>query len=133
MKNRKNLILTAILSFIGVIVFVIASVMVSSRFASQNSGQIQVELIDLEGVTTLQKDIEFKQGDTLEFLLEENFDNVVIENGMLMSIEDFTTPSDWSTYISIYVDNKMSQVGLLEIEFMDGTLISFVMTEFNYV
>ena len=50
-----------------------------------------------------------------------------------MSIEDFTTPSDWSTYISIYVDNKMSQVGLLEIEFMDGTLISFVMTEFNYV
>ena len=133
MKNRKNLILTAILSFIGVIVFVIASVMVSSRFSSQNSGQIQVELIDLEGVTTLQKDIEFKQGDTLEFLLEENFDNVVIENGMLMSIEDFTTPSDWSTYISIYVDNKMSQVGLLEIEFMDGTLISFVMTEFNYV
>lgn len=133
MKNRKNLILTAILSFIGVIVFVIASVMVSSRFASQNSGQIQVELINLEGVTTLEKDIEFKQGDTLEFLLEENFDNVVIENGMLMSIEDFTTPSDWSTYISIYVDNKMSQVGLLEIEFMDGTLISFVMTEFNYV
>ena len=131
MKNRKNLILTAILSFIGVIVFVIASVMVSSRFASQNSGQIQVELINLEGVTTLEKDIEFKQGDTLEFLLEENFDNVVIENGMLMSIEDFTTPSDWSTYISIYVDNKMSQVGLLEIEFMDGTLISFVMTEFN--
>lgn len=133
MKNRKNLILTAILSFIGVIVFVIASVMVSSRFASQNSGQIQVELINLEGVTTLEKYIEFKQGDTLEFLLEENFDNVVIENGMLMSIEDFTTPSDWSTYISIYVDNKMSQVGLLEIEFMDGTLISFVMTEFNYV
>ena len=133
MKNRKNLILTAILSFIGVIVFVIASVMVSSRFASQNSGQIQVELINLEGVTTLEKDIEFKQGDTLEFLLEDNFDNVVIENGMLMSIEDFTTPSDWSTYISIYVDNKMSQVGLLEIEFMDGTLISFVMTEFNYV
>ena len=133
MKNRKNLILTAILSFIGVIVFVIASVMVSSRFASQNSGQIQVELINLEGVSTVDKDIEFKQGDTLEFLLEENFDNVVIENGMLMSIEDFTTPSDWSTYISIYVDNKMSQVGLLEIEFMDGTLISFVMTEFNYV
>ena len=133
MKKRKNLILTAILSFIGVIVFVIASVMVSSHFASQNSGQIQVELINLEGVTTLEKEVEFEEGDTLEFLLKENFDNVVIENGMLMSIEDFTTPSDWSTYISIHVDNEISQVGLLEIEFEDGTLISFVMTEFNYV
>ena len=50
-----------------------------------------------------------------------------------MSIEDFTTPSDWSTYISIHVDNEISQVGLLEIEFEDGTMISFVMTEFNYV
>ena len=102
-------------------------------FASQNSGQIQVELINLEGVTTLEKEVEFEEGDTLEFLLKENFDNVVIENGMLMSIEDFTTPSDWSTYISIHVDNEISQVGLLEIEFEDGTLISFVMTEFNYV
>lgn len=132
MKNRKNLILTILLSFVGVVVFVIASVMVSRHFASQSDGQIQVQLIDLDGNTTLERKIDFDEGDTLQFLLEENFDNVVIENGMLMSIEDFTTASDWSTFISIYVDNEMSQVGLLEIEFTDGTLISFVITEFIY-
>lgn len=132
MNNRKNRILTIILSLIGVIVFVIASVMVSRHFASKSEGQIQVQLIDLEGNITKEKEIEFDKGDTLQYLLEENFDNVVIENGMLMSIENFTTPLDWSTFISIYVDNEISPVGLLDIEFKDGTLISFVMTEFIY-
>ena len=132
MNNRKNRILTMILSLIGVIVFVVASVMVSRHFALKSEGQIQVKLIDLEGNITKEKEIEFDKGDTLQYLLEENFDNVVIENGMLMSIENFTTPLDWSTFISIYVDNEISPVGLLDIEFKDGTLISFVMTEFIY-
>lgn len=132
MNNRKNRILTMILSLVGVIVFVIASVMVSRQFASKSDGQIQVQLIDLEGNITKEKEIEFDKGDTLQYLLEENFDNVVIENGMLMSIENFITPLDWSTFISIYVDNEISPVGLLDIEFKDGTLISFVMTEFIY-
>ena len=132
MNNRNKRILTMILSLIGVIVFVITSVMVSRHFASKSEGQIQVQLIDLEGNITKEKEIEFDKGDTLQYLLEENFDNVVIENGMLMSIENFTTPLDWSTFISIYVDNEISPVGLLDIEFKDCTLISFVMTEFIY-
>lgn len=106
--------------------------MISRHFASKSEGQIQVPLIDPEGNITKEKEIEFDKGYTLQYLLEENFDNVVIENGMLMSIENFTTPLDWSTFISIYVDNEISPVGLLDIEFKDGTLISFVMTEFIY-
>lgn len=132
MKDKRKLILTVILSFVAVVIFVVASFMINKHFSSQSDGQIQVQLVDLEGNTTMDKMIDFKEGDTLQALLEENFDNVVIENGMLMSIEDFTTPSDWSTFISIYVDNEMSQVGLLEIQFTDGTVISFVMTEFIY-
>lgn len=132
MKDKKKLILTIVLSFVAVVVFVVASIMINDHFASQSDGQIQVQLVNLEGNTTIEKEIDFKEGDTLQYLLENNFDNVVIENGMLMSIEDFTTASDWSTFISIYVNNEMSQVGLLEIQFTDGTLISFVLTEFIY-
>lgn len=132
MKDKKKLILTVVLSFVAVVVFVVASIMINDHFASQSDGQIQVQLVNLEGNTTIEKEIDFKEGDTLQYLLENNFDNVVIENGMLMSIEDFTTASDWSTFISIYVNNEMSQVGLLEIQFTDGTLISFVLTEFIY-
>ena len=101
MNNRNKRILTMILSLIGVIVFVIASVMVSRHFASKSEGQIQVQLIDLEGNITKEKEIEFDKGDTLQ-------------------------------YLSIYVDNEISPVGLLDIEFKDGTLISFVITEFIY-
>ena len=132
MKNKKTLIQTIILSLVAIVVLFVAGVMVSGHFASKSDGQIQIQLVDLNGVTTLEKDVDFKEGDTLQYLLEENFDNVVIENGMLMSIEEFVTPADWSTYIAIYVNGEMSIVGLLEIEFEDGTLISFVMTEFNY-
>ena len=132
MKDKKKLILTIVLSFVAVVVFVVASIMINDHFASQSDGQIQVQLVNLEGNTTIEKEIDFKEGDTLQYLLENNFDNVVIENGMLISIEDFTTASDWSTFISIYVNNEMSQVGLLEIHFTDGTLISFVLTEFIY-
>ena len=132
MKNKKNLIQTIILSLVAIVVLFVAGVMVSGHFVSKSDGQIQIQLVDLNGVTTLEKDVDFKEGDTLQYLLEENFDNVVIENGMLMSIEEFVTPADWSTYIAIYVNGEMSMVGLLEIEFEDGTLISFVMTAFNY-
>lgn len=49
-----------------------------------------------------------------------------------MSIDVLTTPEDWSTFICIYVDNEMSNVGILDIQFTDGTLISFVDTEVIY-
>ena len=91
MKDKKKLILTIVLSLVAVVVLVIAGVMVSRHYASQSDGHIKVQLVELDGTTTLEKDVEFKEGDTLQYLLEENFENVVIENGMLMSIENFTT------------------------------------------
>ena len=132
MKDKKKLILTIILSVVAVIIFVVASLMLKNHFTSDSDGQIQVEIIELDGTTKVEKIIDFNEGDTLDQLLSDNFDNVVIENGMLMSIEDYNTPSDWSTFISIYVDNEMSMVGLLDIEFTDGTVISLVITEFIY-
>ena len=50
---------------------------------------------------------------------------------MLISIDKFTTPTDWSRYISIYVDDEISNYGVLDIKFIDGTKISFVMVEYH--
>ena len=61
--------------------------------------------------------IKFNEGDTLVKLLQDNYDNVTIENGMIMTFEDYVTPSDWSSYICIYVNDEMSMVGILEIQF----------------
>ena len=101
------------------------------NFTSTSLGTIQIELVDLDGNST-SKSIPFEQGDTLVSLLEANYENVVVENGMLMTIENLTTAADWSYFISIYVNDEMSMVGVMEIAFEDQMKISFVMTEFVY-
>ena len=86
----------------------------------------------INGDKKVEEVIGFKENETIDQLLKENFDNVSFKDGMLMTIEDYETPSDWSTFISVYVDGEMSEVGLLQIEFTDGMKISLIVTEFIY-
>ena len=132
MKNKKKLILTVILSLVAVVILVGVYLKINSKYTSNTDGQIQVELVNLDKTIIKEKTIDFNEGDTLKELLEDNFNNVVFENGMLMAIEDYITPSDWSTFISVYVDDEMSMVGLLDIQFKNGTKISLVITEYIY-
>ncbi len=132
MKNKKNFILTIILSLVGVAILAVAIYFIKDSYQSEAAGQIQIVLIDLDGNIESDKKISFEEGDKLADILEANYDNVTFEDGMLMSIEGFTTAHDWSTFISIYVDDEMSIVGLSDIVFIDGTKISLVMTEFIY-
>ena len=105
---------------------------ISKAFGPKSDGTIEVTVVNLEGETVADKKIEFKKGDEITTLLENNFDNGVIEDGFLYSIDTLTTPEDWSTFICLYVDGEMSRVGILEVEFTDGTVISFVDTEMSY-
>ena len=132
MKSKKKLILTIILSLVAVVIMVGVYLKMNDKYTSKSDGEIQVELVALDGSIIKEKTIEFNEGDTLEQLLKDNFCNVVFDNGMLMAIEDYTTPSDWSTYLCVYVDGEMSMVGLLEVQFTNGTKISLVITEFSY-
>ena len=128
--NKKKLILSSVLSVILLGVLVVCVYLIKDKFSSDTDGEIQIVLIDLENKVISDEMISFKTGDTLDKLLMENYDNVVITDGMLMSIESFTTANDWSYFISIYVNDEMSMVGLLDIEFTNQTKISFVMTEY---
>ena len=129
--QKKNL-LTLILSLVGVVVLCLAIYFISSSFKSNSDGEITVIVEMLDGTVEKEKTIEFNEGDELVTLISENFDNVVFDNGMIMAIESYTTPSDWSTFLCVYVDGNMSMVGLSEIEFTDGTEIKLVVTEFIY-
>lgn len=131
MKTMKDRLLTAILAVIGVVILGIAIIWISSNFISSNDGKITIEYIN--GENEIIKKIEFKKGDSIEELLSDNFNNVKFDNGMLMSIEDYDTPSDWKTFICVYVDDIMSEVGINKIEFKDGTTISLIVTVNNYV
>jgi len=128
---KKKNIITISASIFVLVVITISSTIIANQYAAQSDGTIEVELVDLDNSIEEDKIIQFDNGDSLIFLLESNFSNVDIENGMLMSIGTFTTASDWSTFISIYVDNEMSLVGIEDISFIDGTIISLKMTEYD--
>lgn len=127
--NKKRII-QIIVSVVGVAILALCIVLLSRNFASKSDGEIEVAYINVENEVVKEVKIEFDEGDLLIDLLKENFDNVVFENGMLMAIEDFVTPSDWSLWIAIYVDGQMSNVGLKDIVFTDGTEIDLKITEF---
>lgn len=102
----------------------------SCSFTSDDKGTITVELVELDQTVAITKEIKFNEGDELVSLLEANFENVVVKDGMLISIEHFKNADDWSTWICIYVDNEMSNYGVTQLQFKDGTIISFRITEY---
>jgi hypothetical protein len=127
--NKKKLI-PILLSIIAAAGIVVGSILVAKHYSTKTEGNIEVTLVELDGTLKSDKKIGYKKGDTLVGLLKDNYSNVVVENGMLMSIDTFTTAADWSTFISIYVDDQMSQVGILDIKYEDYSVISFRMAEY---
>ena len=129
--SKKKLAIYIPLTIISIIILVASYFFIYKKYVSKEEGKIEVVLVDLDGTVVSEKEIEFEKNDTLEKLLKENYSNVVIKDGMLMSIDNFTTPTDWSRYISIYVDDEISNYGVLDIKFIDGTKISFIMVEYH--
>jgi hypothetical protein len=125
MKKKVLIIVLVIISAVGLGLGIF---FISKHYASTSDGSITISVVDENNNVLKQKDIDFQKGDTLADLVKKNFNNVVIDNGMLMSIESISTPTDWSTYICIYVNGTASLVGILDIVFQDGDIISFVNT-----
>lgn len=126
------MLISIVSSIIAVVVLVVCFVFINSQYQAKYDGEIKIELVDLDGKILKERDVKFSTGDDLEILISENFDNVLFENGMLMNIENYETPTDWSTFICIYVDNEMSNVGIADIAFEDEMIISLRITEFIY-
>lgn len=129
-EHNKKLIIKIILSVVCVAAVALIIFLGKDAFASKADGEIQFVYVDVEGKTIIDEKIEFNEGQSLVGILQENYDNIKIENGMIMTFEDYVTPSDWSTFITIYVNDEMSMVGINDIQFEDGTKISFVITEY---
>ncbi|MGN1343768.1 MAG: DUF4430 domain-containing protein [Traorella sp.] len=128
MDKKKKVLVT----ILAVVLLVFGGWFFSRSYVTHGDGEITVELKDIDGNLLSEKNIAFYKGDKLVDLLSNNYDNVVIENGMIMSIDTLTTASDWSQFIMIYVDDEASNVGILEIQYEDGTKITFELTAFIY-
>lgn len=128
---KKKLILNIALSVVAIAVVILCVFLLKDSFKPSYDGVIAVEYVDVEGNVKKQKEITFEEGDSLTTLIEENFENVTFDNGMLMTIEDFITPPTWQYFIYVLVDGEASQVGIEDIEFTDGTKITLMVTMFS--
>lgn len=128
--NKKKLILSIGLSVLALAIIVLCYILIAKPFSSKCDGVITVEYVSIEGEIIKSKEIEFLEGDTIDKLLDKHFENVSFESGMIMTIEDYVTPDDWHNFITVYVNDEMSMVGLLEVQFEDGTKISLKVTEY---
>ena len=128
---KKKLILNIALSVVAIAVVILCVFSLKDSFRPTFDGVITVEYVDVEGNVKKQKEITFVEGDSLTTLIEENFENVTFDNGMLMTIEDFITPPTWQYFIYVLVDGEASQVGISDIEFTDGTKITLMVTMYS--
>ncbi len=127
MISKKVKIVVAIIAVLVVGIFAC-----SKLFGDKSAGKVTISVVALDGTTVTEKTIKYMEEDTLAGLVEKNFENVTITDGFLYTIETLTTPADWSTYICLYVNGEMSQVGILEVVLADGMTVSFVDTELSW-
>lgn len=127
---KKKLILKIILSIVALGVIILCVVLLRNSFKPSYDGKLTIEVVGLDGVVIKEKEVEFNTNDALMDLIKDNFENVTYQNGMIMSIENYQTPIDFQTFLSVYVDDKISEVGLSEVKFVDGTKISLIITEY---
>ena len=128
----KKLVLKLILTVAAIAVLIAAIIIIRNATTAHSAGTIVVEYVGVDNQVIKSKEIDYYEGDTLVKLVQENFENVVIEGTMVMGIEDYTTPGDWSTFIGIRVNGEESMVGITEIQLQDGLVVSLVITEFIY-
>ena len=127
MKKKKVL-----WSILVVAILAIVLIVPNMLSKSKKAGTIDVIVEDVNEEVIKQKSIDFQKDEKCTEVIQNNFDNVLIENGMILNIESLETPEDWSEFICIYVNDEMSQVGIEDIVLEDGMKISFIMTEYEY-
>ena len=127
MKKKKVL-----WSILVVAILAIVLIVPNMLSKSKKAGTIDVIVEDVNEEVIKQKSIDFQKDEKCSEVIQNNFDNVLIENGMILNIESLETPEDWSEFICIYVNDEISQVGIEDIVLEDGMKISFVMTEYEY-
>ena len=132
MENKKSLSKKVLLTLIAVLMVFVCMLVIKLTSGPKSDGTIEVTVVDINGQTIADKKIDFDEGDEIETLLKNNFENVEVKDGFLYSIDELTTPEDWSTFICLYFDGEMSSVGILEVQYKDGTVISFVDTAMSY-
>ena len=129
----KKVLLYIISTILCCGVMALAGIKLYESYSSLGDGVVTIRVIGENGEIVKEKEVTFNDGDNLADLISENFDGVVFSDGMLMNIEGFETPVDWSYFFWVKHNDIDATVGLKDLEFKDKDVIDLIYTENTYV
>lgn len=128
---RKKLILKIIYSIIVLGLIITGFVMLAKREEAKDNGTITIELIDLENNVLSTKSHNYKAGDTLFKILDDNYD-IEYENsvfgGYIIKIDSLHAPNKNELFIKILVNDEFSTVGVSQIKLENKLKVTFILT-----
>lgn len=128
---RKKLILKIIYSIIALGLIITGFVMLAKREEAKDNGTITIELIDLENNVLSTKNHNYKVGDTLFKILEDNYD-IEYENsvfgGYIIKIDSLHATNKNELFIKILVNDEFSTVGISQIKLENKLKVTFILT-----
>ena len=128
---RKKLILKIIYSIIALGLIITVFVMLAKREEAKDNGTITIELIDLENNVLSTKNHNYKVGDTLFKILDDNYD-IEYENSVfgvyIIKIDSLHAPNKNELFIKILVNDEFSTVGVSQIKLENKLKVTFILT-----
>lgn len=126
MKVIKKNIITIILAVLSILVIAFTVSYLNQKTYAKEDGIVTIEFQNED--TIIRKYIYFFKGDTLQNVILNHFNDVIFEESsygpFLVSIEGYTMPKDYATYISIYIDGSFSPYGIGDIELKNEMTIT---------
>lgn len=128
---RKKLILKIIYSIIVLGLIITGFVMLAKREEAKDNGTITIELIDLENNVLSTEYHNYKAGDTLFKILDDNYD-IEYENSVfgvyIIKIDSLHAPNKNELFIKILVNDEFSTVGVSQIKLENKFKVTFILT-----
>lgn len=128
---RKKLILKIIYSIIALGLIITGFVMLAKREEAKDNGTITIELIDLENNVLSTEYHNYKAGDTLFKILDDNYD-IEYENSVfgvyIIKIDSLHAPNKNELFIKILVNDEFSTVGVSQIKLENKLKVTFILT-----
>jgi hypothetical protein len=105
--------------------------MLAKREEAKDNGTITIELIDLENNVLSTEYHNYKAGDTLFKILDDNYD-IEYENsvfgGYIIKIDSLHAPNKNELFIKILVNDEFSTVGVSQIKLENKLKVTFILT-----
>lgn len=128
---RKKLTLKIIYSIIALGLIITGFVMLAKREEAKDNGTITIELIDLENNVLSTEYHNYKAGDTLFKILDDNYD-IEYENSVfgvyIIKIDSLHAPNKNELFIKILVNDEFSTVGVSQIKLENKLKVTFILT-----